>query len=263
MESKYYPDRVCGCGCDGRIKVRLYHSWYGIPNYLPSHNSCKIPRENRTCAFSSCNNTFEVGIYSVQKYCSIECAGKAKRGVSKSKEMRKALQDAKIGRNYEEVFGDRAVEERRKRGDFSRNKTYEELYGDQAEEQRESRRVGNRGKHSYLVAGKGPNIPEKFLIKLLQELFPNQWKFVGDGSFWLTSNGKHLNPDFIHVNQKKIIEHFGDFHHGEGRTGVPNEQHERERIDLFAQLGYQTLVIWQYQLSDEKLLKNKITNLIR
>lgn len=103
-----------------------------------------------------------------------------------------------------------------------------------------------------------PNRPERFLIGLLQELFPNQWRFVGDGSCWITSNGKHLNPDFIHVSQKKIIEHFGDFHHGEGRTGISNKQHEQERIDLFAQLGYQTLVIWQHELVDIDSITDKI-----
>jgi hypothetical protein len=104
-----------------------------------------------------------------------------------------------------------------------------------------------------------PNKPEKFLTKLFQKLFPNQWKYVGNGAFWITSGGKHLNPDFVNINgQKKIIEHFGDFHHGEKRTGIPNEQHEQDRIDLFAKHGYQTLVIWEHELKDVEKLVNKL-----
>jgi len=103
-----------------------------------------------------------------------------------------------------------------------------------------------------------PNKPEKQLNKLLQKLFPNEYKFVGDGKdkdFIIA--GK--SPDFININgQKKIIEHFGDFHHGEGRTGIPNEQHEQERVDLFAQYGWETLIIWQHELKNIDMLEKKI-----
>lgn len=58
-------------------------------------------------------------------------------------------------------------------------------------------------------------------------------------------------PDFVNVNgQKKIIELFGDYWH------EPEE--EQERIDLFAKYGYQTLVIWDYELKDVNKLKEKI-----
>lgn len=105
--------------------------------------------------------------------------------------------------------------------------------------------------------GVKPNKPEKFLNRLLQKLFPNQWKYVGDFQKWIGSRC----PDFISVSgQKKIIEHFGDFHHGEGRTGVSNEQHEQERIDYFAKYGYQTLIIWEPELENIELLTEKLLN---
>ena len=53
-----------------------------------------------------------------------------------------------------------------------------------------------------------PNKPEKFLTKILQELFPNQWKYVGDFQFII--GGKC--PDCVNVNdQKKIFEMNGDY----------------------------------------------------
>jgi len=101
-----------------------------------------------------------------------------------------------------------------------------------------------------------PNKPEIFLIELLQKLFPNQWKYTGDLQEWI--GGK--NPDFIAVDQKKIIELFGDYWHGEERTGILNDQHEQERIDVFTKKGYQTLIIWEHELEDVDLLVGRITN---
>jgi len=96
------------------------------------------------------------------------------------------------------------------------------------------------------------------LIKLLQKLFPNQWKYIGDGKDE-NSIVAGKCPDFIHTdNQRKIIEHFGDYWHGEEVTGIPNERHEQERIDLFAKYGYQTLIIWEHELNDKESLSKKL-----
>ncbi len=95
-----------------------------------------------------------------------------------------------------------------------------------------------------------PNKAEIFLDKFFQNLFSNEYKFVGDGkdkSFIIA--GKV--PDFININgQKKIIELFGEHVH------KPEE--EQQRIDLFARYGYQTLVIWYRELSNIKLLAEKL-----
>lgn len=34
---EYYPDRVCACGCGGKIKVIPSHSYNGIPKYINGH----------------------------------------------------------------------------------------------------------------------------------------------------------------------------------------------------------------------------------
>jgi len=67
-----------------------------------------------------------------------------------------------------------------------------------------------------------PNKPEIIILDLLNELYPNEWKYTGDFSFMI--NGK--NPDFTNVNgQKKVIEFFGEYFH----TGGRKEERERKK----------------------------------
>lgn len=92
-----------------------------------------------------------------------------------------------------------------------------------------------------------PNKTELMLNEILQRILPNNYKFVGDGEFILA--GKC--PDFVNVNgQKKIIELFGNYWHKDD-TG-------EKRIALFKQYGYKTLIIWEEELRDEDVLKEKL-----
>jgi hypothetical protein len=96
-----------------------------------------------------------------------------------------------------------------------------------------------------------PNKPETLILNLLDEMFPNEWKYTGDYSFWV--NGK--NPDFTNINgQKKLIEFFGDhWHKGEN---------PEDRKNIFKECGYETLVIWEHELKNIENVKIKIQNFI-
>lgn len=97
--------------------------------------------------------------------------------------------------------------------------------------------------------GVKPNKAELKLNELLQQILLKEYKYVGDGEFILA--GKC--PDFININgQKKIIELYGTYWH-KGETG-------QDRIDLFEQYGYKTLIVWEDELKDIEDLKNKILN---
>ncbi len=79
-----------------------------------------------------------------------------------------------------------------------------------------------------------PNLLEIKFDKFLQENFPNEWKYVGDGQFILS--GKC--PDFININGKKIIiELFGNYWH--------KSEDPKIRKDIFGRYGYKTLIIWE------------------
>jgi len=84
-----------------------------------------------------------------------------------------------------------------------------------------------------------PNKLELLFDDLLQKMFPNEWKYVGDFQFFL--GGK--NPDFMNVNgKKKLIELYGDYwHQGED---------PQDRINHFKQYGFDTLVLWESEIKN-------------
>lgn len=91
-----------------------------------------------------------------------------------------------------------------------------------------------------------PNKSEIMLWDLLNNLYPNEWKFVGDFSFMV--NGK--NPDFLNVNGKKLlIELFGDYWH--------RDDDPENRKDIFREFGYETLVIWESDLKKRPILTKR------
>jgi len=97
----------------------------------------------------------------------------------------------------------------------------------------------------YKTKGSGPNIPETRLLKILNELNTN-YRFVGDFSFWIN----RANPDFVDTKHKRVIEMFGEYWHE--KTEV------KERTEYFQKYGYSTLVIWDYELKNEEMVKQKI-----
>lgn len=104
-----------------------------------------------------------------------------------------------------------------------------------------------------------PNSKELQLWKILEELFPDQFKFVGDGSLIIDFK----SPDFIHISKSLIIELFGDYWHSKEKTGQTNEEHEQERIYYFKKFGYKILIVWEQELENENLLKLKLRNFVR
>jgi len=87
-----------------------------------------------------------------------------------------------------------------------------------------------------------PNKSEIRLLEILQDINPS-WRYVGDGG--LIIDGKC--PDFWDGN-KGLYEFYGDYWH---RGDDP-----QERIDFFAERGYNCAVIWGHEL--EKLENHKL-----
>jgi transposase-like protein len=92
-----------------------------------------------------------------------------------------------------------------------------------------------------------PNKSEEKLATLLDNNFPGEWRYVGNGEVII--GGKC--PDFINVNgKKKLIELFGAPWHDIFDVA--------RRVEHFKQFGFDTLIIWTEELKDESRLKSKI-----
>jgi hypothetical protein len=97
------------------------------------------------------------------------------------------------------------------------------------------------------------NKTEKNLECILNETCPNLYKFVGNWKFFI----ERFNPDFISVDgSKRIIELFGDYWHNLEYKKI----RDKKRLLKYSEYGYKTLVVWENELKDVNVLKNKIQN---
>lgn len=219
----------------------------------------RIKRENRVCVVSGCTAIFECKINSKRKYCSRSCGGHTMEGkVSPNKGKIFAEREIRFcgcGCGYSKIVS-KSFTWKWKRGHWvgdpekkktANKKRQKSMLGKNSRRTKELWQDPEFVKKQMKARHVSPNKAEIFLSGFFQSLFPNEYKFVGDGQFILA--GKC--PDFININgQKKIIELFGEHVH------KPEE--EQQRIDLFEQYGYQTLIIWYSELQNLDLVKQKI-----
>jgi len=113
--------------------------------------------------------------------------------------------------------------------------------------------IKNQLKHLNIY----PNRPEKILIKLLSKIVPNEYKYNNNKNFIIDG----YIPDFINVNgQKKIIEFFGCYWHKCPKCGFGNRMRFKDvgRLKSYSKYGYKTLIIWEHELKDIKMVKRRI-----
>ena len=97
-----------------------------------------------------------------------------------------------------------------------------------------------------------PNKAETALLNLLEQDYPNEWAYVGNGSLIIGN----WNPDFANVNgHKELIEVFGDHWH--------RGQNPQDRIDLFKRFGFRTLVIWECELKQLDGVREQVACFVR
>ena len=92
-----------------------------------------------------------------------------------------------------------------------------------------------------------PNRPEKLLGRILEGMYPSEYRYTGSGDFVIDG----LIPDFVNINgKKKVIEVFGETYHDPERSARPvvyrSTEHGRKKT--FAKFGYDTLVVWTKEI---------------
>ncbi len=194
------------------------------------------------------------------------------------------------GKTYSEIYGDRENEVKQKQSQARKGKTLEEILGTPDTKQtrdkmsKQSRinskirwanpeykaRLTKIQKDKWLDpayrektiraiasanGGLSPNNAEIKLFNIVESIAPGEFRF-NDG--WLILDG--TIPDFPNVNgKKKVIDLFGCYWHncpvctkGDGETEV------YERSKRFGKLGWDYLVIWEHELSNEPVLATRI-----
>jgi very-short-patch-repair endonuclease len=116
------------------------------------------------------------------------------------------------------------------------------------EEQRNTRVYGMLKKKRGIMSN-----PE---IKMLEIIERNNlpFNFVGDGKIIIDG----YCPDFMSKNPKRIIEVYGWYH-----CYKESFERDRKRLIAYSLLGYQTLIIYWWELNNEQKVVNKINEFIK
>lgn len=100
-----------------------------------------------------------------------------------------------------------------------------------------------------------PTCPESEVLNMLDVMYPNEWKYTGDGDVIIGCK----NPDIININgYKAVIEINGTYWHSKKCTDECPLLHELDRIEHYKQYGYKTLVIWEHELKHKDKVIKKI-----
>jgi len=108
---------------------------------------------------------------------------------------------------------------------------------------------------------KRPTIPEEKVSAIINEhTFP--FSYTGNGKVIIGT----LNPDFLHLNSKKIIEVFGRVFHDPSvsfKIAIPWHQQYFGRMAYYAQFGYDCLILWDDELCDESVVVRRIQSFLK
>ena len=111
-----------------------------------------------------------------------------------------------------------------------------------------------------------PNKEEIRILNVLNSLFEQDFKYVGNGSYFIDG----YNPDFINKNEDRIIEFFGNYWHANpsmfgkeqvvmGRLVAKNIwKKDFDKINHFVSKGFKVCVVWGTELKNINKLKAKL-----
>ena len=110
-----------------------------------------------------------------------------------------------------------------------------------------------------------PTKPEVILNKSLESIYPGEFVYNGNNAGVVL--GKCI-PAFVNINGKKqVIDLFGCYWHCCKVCGYKDRQQRRSkdnaRLKSLHELGWNSLVIWEHELTDILKLKNKLQRFIQ
>jgi len=165
---------------------------------------------------------------------------------------RKNSESHKGEKNYN--YGKHRTEESKRKQSESYKGEKNPFYGKHhKEETKEKNRQGviqarKDGKYSIF-----PNKPETLIYNHLQGIKPKEWRYTGDGSFWVGN----MNPDLTNIEAKKCVEVNGCYWHDcpicyPNGTGNRYRLNEKDIVAKYKEYGWDCLVIWEHDIKNGK-----------
>jgi len=276
---------ICfGCGKEFEVRKselnykhnRKFCSWECYLKYINSEEGRKrvyeivqiVAQKNKKSVkmkCSYCGKEFEViaSLAGSRKFCSRKCAGLARRrkvklicrGCGREFEADEWLVRKGYGKFCSRECWRRYLNS--EKGKAMRSKITSALWQDQEFRQKATRVWQDPEfraefiKKVVEVREVRPTRLEKVVDDLLQNSFPGEWIYVGDGKMIVEG----FIPDFVHREKRWIIEVHGDYWHS-----LPeNRKRDKIKTKVYIENGYKVLEIWETEVySDPKAVVEKV-----
>jgi very-short-patch-repair endonuclease/endogenous inhibitor of DNA gyrase (YacG/DUF329 family) len=182
-------------------------------------------REKKKCPV--CSKEFEVteGMKECRKFCSLDCYSRYRR-----RRVKKIC--LVCGKEFE-------IQESGKKKKFCSWECYRKyLKSEEGRKfiERQLKRIGEVK----------PTSLEKTVCELLQNYFPNEWQYVGDGKVFIAG----FVPDFMHREKRWVVEVNGDYWHSLPKVKARDE----EKKKVYERYGYKMLEIWEREVKQSPLV---------
>jgi G:T-mismatch repair DNA endonuclease (very short patch repair protein) len=117
-----------------------------------------------------------------------------------------------------------------------------------------ARELGLSCPYKFHLTHKRPNLFEKKVMRLLDDNFPREWRYVGNGRKYI--NGRF--PDFVHRRKNIVLLANGLYWHTT-RIGIPDvKSAERREREDYRKAGYKVIFIWDFELKNSMDVVSKI-----
>ena len=184
----------------------------------------------KSCARKGGNN------HNFEKHCSEETKkkiGAANKGRKQSEETRRKISEAAKGKPHVSEEGKKRISEANK-GKHPSEETKQKM--------REARK--------HRVFPKHHTKPE-LIFEDVCKRNNLPFKYTGDSSFWVGRGKDVINPDFIHLTRKVVVEVFSWFHDEMRNQHVQPKSRYDDRKKIYKKYGYKMIVFWQDDLDRE------------
>lgn len=271
--------KYCKCPCGQEILWKPHYKSYGIPDYIKGHSSKgkKMPVFSKALKdFYQTQEGLENKRRKSEKY-------KGKRFAEPKRSRKEYLQTERGKQSiekYKQHHPSKNPEYRRKHREgvvksfvdgshaekisikkkkfYEENPEFKKLIGYQSKKRwLDPVYKENSLRKMFNSCKRKPNNTETYMDSLVQRARPTDFIYSGAGKIFIA--GKV--PDWFNVNgRKQVIELFGNYWHGEKRTGRTKEQEEELLKSHYSKYGYDCLVIWESELKNPIGVIDKVKN---